>query len=141
MPTLAARSDEQLLRSAEPEDFGRFYDRHARAVLAYFAGRVQDPAMVAELTAETFAAALVGRERRSGDAPPASWLFALAATRLAGYHRRGRVADRMRRRAGLPRRELGPGDAELLRQLGAGDARVLEVRLLARSCTACAPTS
>jgi hypothetical protein len=31
-------SDDSLLLSGEPEDFGRFYDRYVRSLLAYFRG-------------------------------------------------------------------------------------------------------
>src|SRR5690348_15293156 len=35
-------SDEALLLSGEPEDFGRFYDRYVRSLLAYFQRRTRD---------------------------------------------------------------------------------------------------
>ena len=60
------RSDDDLLAAtrAEPEAFAVFYRRHVQALLAYFARRTRDAELAADLTAETFAAAL---ERR---APP-----------------------------------------------------------------------
>ena len=58
-----AHTDEALLLSGEPEDFGRFYDRYVRSLLAYFQRRTRDPEVAADLTAETFAAALAARAR------------------------------------------------------------------------------
>ena len=47
-----------------------FHDRHARAVFEYFARRTRDPESAADLTAETFAAAIVARRRfRPGPVP------------------------------------------------------------------------
>jgi DNA-directed RNA polymerase specialized sigma24 family protein len=45
------------------EDFDAFYRAHVRGVLAYFARRVYSPGLAADLTAETFAAALPSRAR------------------------------------------------------------------------------
>lgn len=57
--------DERLLASAraEPSAFGAFYRRHEDGVLSYFLGRVGDPEVAADLTAETFAAALTSAHR------------------------------------------------------------------------------
>jgi DNA-directed RNA polymerase specialized sigma24 family protein len=58
-----------------------FYDRHARSVLAYFARRTRDPESAADLTAETFAAAIVSRRRfRPGPEPASAWLSASRTT-------------------------------------------------------------
>jgi DNA-directed RNA polymerase specialized sigma24 family protein len=56
-------TDDALLLSGDPEDFGRFYDRYVRSLLAYFQRRTRDPEAAADLTAETFAAALAARGR------------------------------------------------------------------------------
>ena len=56
-------TDEDLLGSDDPDDFGVFYDRHIRALLGYFARRTGDPEVAADLAAETFASALVARRR------------------------------------------------------------------------------
>jgi RNA polymerase sigma-70 factor (ECF subfamily) len=56
-----AVSDEELLASGETEAFGVFYDRHARAVLGYFARRTGDAQAAADLTAETFASAIASQ--------------------------------------------------------------------------------
>ncbi len=56
-------TDDALLTSGDLEDFGRFYDRHARTLLGFFQRRTGNPEVAADLTAETFAAALVARSR------------------------------------------------------------------------------
>jgi RNA polymerase sigma-70 factor (ECF subfamily) len=112
-------TDEALLLSGEPEDFGRFYDRYVRSLLAYFQRRTRDPEVAADLTAETFAGALAARERFEARSVPASvWLFAIAHHKLTDYHRRGASEDRMRRRLGIERVPVGAEDAEMIRLLG-----------------------
>ena len=115
----STHSDEALLLSGEPEDFGRFYDRYVRSLLAYFQRRTRDPEVAADLTAETFAAALSARGRFEARRVPASvWLFAIAHHKLTDYHRRGSAEDRMRRRLGIERVPVGAEDAEMIRLLG-----------------------
>lgn len=102
-------SDDELLLAArsEPAAFGAFYRRHEERLLRYFLTRVGDAEVAADLTAETFAAALagVGRFRpRRGPAP--AWLFGIARNTLAMSQRRGRVEARARHRIGLPPLEL-----------------------------------
>lgn len=98
MPGPTALTDDELLRSDEPDAFGVLYDRHGEALLDYFARRTFDAEEAAGLTAETFAAALATRRRfRRGDDEAAAWLSALAERRLADYRRTGHVGERMRR--------------------------------------------
>jgi DNA-directed RNA polymerase specialized sigma24 family protein len=52
------QTDEALLLSGDLEDFGRFYDRYVSSLLAFFQRRVGNPEVAADLTAETFAAAM-----------------------------------------------------------------------------------
>ena len=112
-------TDEALLLSGEPEDFGRFYDRYVRSLLAYFQRRTRDPETAADLTAETFAAALAARGRfRTRSTPASVWLFAIAHHKLTDYHRRGSAEDRMRRRLGIARVPLAAEDAEMIAWLG-----------------------
>ena len=86
MRTLAASTDEELLVAGTTAAFGEFYDRHARSVLGYFARRTGDPEAAADLTAETFASAIVAQRRFTpGGAPATAWLFAIASRRLADY--------------------------------------------------------
>ena len=96
-------SDEDLLLS----DFGGFYDRHADVVLDGFARRVRDPEAAAELTAETFAAALLARRRFPRAKTTAdAWLSGIAERQLADYRRYGMADDRMRRRLRIGGAEL-----------------------------------
>ena len=113
-------SDEDLLLSGDPEDFGLFYDRYVDMLLGYFARRVHDPEVAADLTAETFAAALAvapalpPQPRR----PAVAWLFGIAQHKLADYRRRGAAEDRMRRRLGIERVPVGEDDREMIAMLG-----------------------
>ncbi len=117
-------TDEELLASTDPEAFGVFYDRHVKALLGYFARRTFDPEDAADLTAETFASALVARRRfKPGKAPATAWLFTIAARRLADYQRKGYVEQRMRRSLEMERRPVSEGDAEMIRMLGDDAAR------------------
>ena len=98
------RPDEQLLAAAsrEPEAFAAFYRRHARPLAGYFQRRTRDAELAADLTAETFAAALAGCGRfDAGRGPAVAWLYGIARHQLAGAQRRGRVDDRARRRLGM----------------------------------------
>jgi RNA polymerase sigma factor (sigma-70 family) len=111
--------DEDLLLSGDPEDFGRFYDRYVDMLLGYFARRVNDPEIAADLTAETFAAALASRKRfRRASTPAVAWLFGIAQHKLTDYRRRGSAEDRMQRRLGMERAPLGEEDRELIAMLG-----------------------
>jgi RNA polymerase sigma factor (sigma-70 family) len=97
--------DETLLATtrSEPAAFGAFYRRHEDRVLGYFLARVGDPEVAADLTAETFAAALASshRFRPRKRKPAAAWLFGIARNKLAMSRRQGRVDARARRRLGM----------------------------------------
>jgi RNA polymerase sigma-70 factor (ECF subfamily) len=111
----ATPTDEELLASAGRDAFGLFYDRHARSVLEYFARRTRNPEAAADLTAETFAAAIVARRRfQPGPRPATAWLFGIANHKLADYERRGRAEHRALRRLGIERPELGEEDRRLV---------------------------
>ena len=89
-------SDEALLLAArdEPEAFALFYRRYVRMLAAYFWRRTQDAELTADLTAETFAAALDCCERFDPERGPAiGWLYGIANRQL------GRLAARRSRRA------------------------------------------
>src|SRR5439155_18104730 len=68
-----SRTDAELLKASahDVEAFGRFYDRHAAAVAAFFVRRTGCPHLAADLTAETFAAAFVSRRCYRDTGPPA----------------------------------------------------------------------
>ena len=118
-------TDEELLASPVPEQFALFYRRHAHFVLGYFARATHDAEAAADLTAETFAAALRGRSRFTpGGSPASSWLYGIAAHKLADWRRRGYAEDRARRRLGMERIELTAEEAADIEQM-AGDVAVL----------------
>lgn len=124
MPPATLLTDDELLGSDDPEAFGLFYDRHVKALLGYFARRTYDAEEAADLTAETFASALVAKKRFKPGGPPASaWLFKIASRRLADYQRKGYVEQRMRRSLEMERRPVSDADAEMIRILGDDAAR------------------
>src|SRR5215218_6492452 len=76
-------SDEELLDASrrEPAAFGVFYERHEERILRYFLARVGDAEVAADLTAETFAAALAGAHRfRARKGPAVAWLLVSPTT-------------------------------------------------------------
>jgi RNA polymerase sigma factor (sigma-70 family) len=103
-PVWGEAPDETLLALARRESgaFGAFYRRHEDRMLSYFLARVGDPEVAADLTAETFAAALASAHRfRPRPEPAAAWLFGIARNTLAMSRRQGRVEARARRRLGM----------------------------------------
>ena len=125
-----AVSDEELLASGETEAFGVFYDRHARTVLGYFARRTGDAHAAADLTAETFASAIASQARyRPTGAPALSWLFKIAARRLADYQRSGAVERRMRRTLAMRTPRLTSEDEAMIGLLAEEAATVLLAEL------------
>ena len=111
--------DELLLLSSRRSDaFGVFYQRHAEELLAYFARRTFDADVAAELTAETFATALVARGKYRPDGGAAvRWLFGIAGHQLSRYFRRAAVDSRARRRVGIGEVELTEADYERIDEL------------------------
>ena len=80
------RDEAALLRAAadDPAAFARFYRRHVHGVIAFFHRRTGDAETAADLTAETFAAALEGCHRYAPDrGAPAAWLYGIAHRQLA----------------------------------------------------------
>jgi DNA-directed RNA polymerase specialized sigma24 family protein len=69
MNRLVSSTDEELLLARSSAAFGEFYDRHARVAFGYFARRTRDPEVAADLTAETFASAIVAQRRFLGPDP------------------------------------------------------------------------
>jgi RNA polymerase sigma-70 factor (ECF subfamily) len=84
---------------ADPAAFGAFYRRHGASVLTYFMRRTGNAEVAADLTSETFAAALASAARyRPEDGEPQAWLFGIARHKLADALRSGSVEDTARRR-------------------------------------------
>ena len=107
----SSRTDEDLLSAADARSFEVFYLRHVDTVLGYFARRTGDAELAADLTSETFAAALAGRRRyRPRKGAAAAWLFGIASRKLADSQRRGYAERRMCRRLGMERIDLTDAD-------------------------------
>jgi RNA polymerase sigma-70 factor (ECF subfamily) len=102
-------------------DISDLYDRHAPAMLAYFARRTYAPDVAVDLLAETFATAFEDRGQfRGSDAEAAgAWLFSIARHRLADYFRRGQVERRMLGRLGVERRPLTDAEYDRIEELAA----------------------
>jgi RNA polymerase sigma-70 factor (ECF subfamily) len=112
-------SDEALLAGREPAGFEEFYLRHVDDVLGFFSRRTRNAELAADLTAETFAAALAGRHRFRPNAGAASaWLFGIAMNKLADLQRSGYAEQRACRRLRLERIELTDQDIERIDALG-----------------------
>jgi RNA polymerase sigma-70 factor (ECF subfamily) len=94
--------DDGSLLTGDAHGFAAFYRRHEDAVLGFFVRRTGRGELAADLTAETFARALEGRQRfdaSMGDA--GAWLFGIARNVLSASLHRGRVDDSVRRRLGM----------------------------------------
>jgi RNA polymerase sigma-70 factor (ECF subfamily) len=106
-----AHTDEALLAGGDPAAFERFYLHHVEPLLGFFARRTRDPELAADLTAETFAAALASCRRYQPEAGPASaWLYGIAIHKLTDAQRRGYAERRARRRLGMERLTLDDDD-------------------------------
>src|SRR3954462_9968949 len=118
MHTMSA-TDEELLSARDAASFELFYCRYVDSLLGFFARRTRDPELAADLTAETFAAALASRARYRPAAGTASaWLFGIATKKLADAQRRGYAERRARRRMGMERIELSDADIARIEALG-----------------------
>lgn len=122
--------DAELLVAArgDPEAFGEFYRRNAIGVERWLRTQTPDLATAADLTAETFAQALVSLNqfRGTSDEQAVAWLFGIARNLARRFHRRGRVELEICRRLGI---ELVHDEEELVRleaQIDAG-ARACEL--------------
>jgi RNA polymerase sigma factor (sigma-70 family) len=98
--------EQQLLVDArtDSEAFGQFYDRTVEDVLRWFYRRVMCRETAADLCAETFARSLQSIRRFDPSRGTArAWLFGIAHHLWIDWLRKGRVADRARRRIGVER--------------------------------------
>jgi len=113
---LDSHGDAELLAASRERGvgFGEFYRRHRDAVLAFHGARVREPELAADLTAETFAAALLAVHDRSRELPeqPVAWLFTIAHSKLVDSYRHRRVEADARGRLALERVEVDDEDIE-----------------------------
>jgi RNA polymerase sigma factor (sigma-70 family) len=126
------RPDTELLAAALAGDgdaFGAFYRRHVRRITAFHLARTHEAQDAADLTAETFAAALETLDRFDPErGEPIAWLFGIARHRLSGLRRRGAVEDRARRRMGIARGALDDTALEQVESAASGELVRVELR-------------
>ena len=90
-------------RLADDHSIAELYARHEQTLLRFFMERVRAPDLAADLTAETFAAALVRAARFDpAEQPELDWLLALARTQMLRAYREGEVDRAARERLRVP---------------------------------------
>ena len=111
---MEAEAGEQSIGNGAATEFEQLYRANVDAVTAYFARRITDPQLVADLTADTFVAVITGFgsfDPRKGTAR--AWLFGIAghvyASHCAAYNQQ---QTKLQRLAG--RRELDPDQVDEL---------------------------
>jgi RNA polymerase sigma factor (sigma-70 family) len=104
--------------------FSRLYRGAAQDIVVFFARRTYDAEAAADLMAETFAKAYLGRRRFRGstEEEARAWLFGIARRRFAMYVRRGKAERRALRRLGLERPQLVEGEYARIEELAGLDA-------------------
>ena len=144
-------TDVALLRGARTDAaaFEEFYARWAVPLHAWVRSRVGDPEIANDLTAETFAQALLGLARFRGEHPSsgAAWLWGIARNLVSQHFRTARLDASARLALGIPTRAYdseGWDDVEAraaaamlageltaaMSQLTAGQRRAVELRIL-----------
>lgn len=89
-------------RLVDLDDFARLYERTAEVILRYFFRRTGSADTAADLTAETFAAALESLDSyQPSRGSPRQWLFGIARHQLFRFLRWRRVDSKARRRLGM----------------------------------------
>jgi RNA polymerase sigma factor (sigma-70 family) len=118
-------SDLLVLARSDREAFAEIYRRHATGVLAYFSRALGRSDLAFDLTAETFAAALLAVQKYQPTAAPGrSWSYAIAHNRLVDSVRQGQAEARAREELGMQAILLtDDGEAMLARIIAHVDAR------------------
>jgi RNA polymerase sigma-70 factor (ECF subfamily) len=103
--------------------FSRLYRGTAQDLVVFFARRTYDAEAAADLMAETFAKAYLGRRRFRGstEEEARAWLFGIARRRFAMYVRRGKAERKALRRLGLERPPLVEGEYSRIEELAGLD--------------------
>jgi RNA polymerase sigma-70 factor (ECF subfamily) len=114
-------SDEAPPATGDAGPFERFEVRDVAGLLRFVLRRTGDPQLAADLTAETFAAALIEPGGYVGE-PDGAWLQRTALAKLDDALRRGAVESGARRRLGMERIALTDADAA---RIGAGRGAAL----------------
>jgi RNA polymerase sigma-70 factor, ECF subfamily len=125
-----------LLEAAksDPDAFAAFYEEHVDRVMGFFVRRTFDAELALDLSAETFATALLRRGDFRGhtEEEERAWLFAIARSQLSHYHRRGQVERRAVERLGIMTARMEPDEiARVEEQAGIAHLRPRLVGALA----------
>jgi RNA polymerase sigma factor (sigma-70 family) len=143
------KTDAELVRAArtDPDAFAELYRRHARAIASWFGARTPER-IAGELTAETFAQAVLSlqRFRDEADGSAAPWIYGIARNVLRRSLERERVETAARRRLGVPIRSyegdfdaaeerldaesLRPALSAALERLPSGQREAVELRIV-----------
>jgi RNA polymerase sigma factor (sigma-70 family) len=121
--------------TADAEAFGALYERHADALIVFFARRTCDVDVAVELAAETFAQAYVARRRFRGstEEEAAGWLYGIARNELSHWLRRGAARRRALRRLAVTVPAAAPDEHTRIEELaGIADLRVIVAAELAK---------
>jgi RNA polymerase sigma-70 factor (ECF subfamily) len=127
MALIPRSSDESLLaatRAGDADAFGVFFARHSRVVLRFVRRRVGSAELAADLTAETFAAALIAVHRdHARDVPDgAAWLCGIARFKIIDSYRDARQQDAARQQLRLERITIEDDDIKAIDRLAGADA-------------------
>lgn len=105
MAVSGSPSDGEVLRrvaAGERDAFSLLYVRYEPIVAGFLVRRTRDPELAADLTAETFAAAILGAGRYRDEGQSAvGWLLGIARNLLGHALQRGQIETRARRRLGV----------------------------------------
>jgi RNA polymerase sigma-70 factor (ECF subfamily) len=117
-------SDAQLLAGVAACDeraFSVFYRRHLSMVVGWCVRRTGDPELAADLTAEVFAAVLLGAARYEPTHDSAvGWLLGISRNVLGHSLRRGQVDARARERIGATSLTVQEEDLAVVLQMADG---------------------
>lgn len=118
-------SDAQLLAAiagCDDRAFSAFYRRHLRTVVRWCARRTGDPELAADLTAEVFAAVLIGAARyQPTQGSAVGWLIGIARNVVGHSARRGRVDARARQLLGASALTVQDDDLARVLELAGGE--------------------
>jgi RNA polymerase sigma-70 factor, ECF subfamily len=123
----AVTTDAEIIRrsAADPETFGRVFDRHATVIHRYLARRA-GRTLADDLTAETFLVAFRSRSRYASEQPDAlPWLYGIAANLLRGHQRTEVRMYRALARTGVDPALAGPDDRVPAQVTAAAEVRAL----------------
>ena len=97
----------------------RLYASHSQGMLGFFMRRVFDAESARDLTAETFAQALLSERRFRGttDAEAEAWLYTIARRQLSRYLRKGYAERRAVSRLGIRLSPLTDSELERIDEL------------------------